>query len=63
MALTIVFHDDFIHTPGVVYNVLRRIGWEQINIFEIISTLTELTLIVRKQDSMKAYEVLEDYAS
>ncbi|MGB2869858.1 MAG: hypothetical protein WBD36_15520 [Bacteroidota bacterium] len=63
VALTIVFHDDFIHTPGVVYNVLRKIAWEQINIFEIISTLTELTLIIRKRDSMKAYEVLEEYAS
>lgn len=34
-------------------------AWENINIFEIVSTNTELTVILRKKDAMKAYEALD----
>lgn len=58
-ALTIVFtSDDFTHTPGVVFNVVRKLAWENINIYEIVSTMTELTFILNKNDSIKAYNVL-----
>lgn len=59
VALTMRFSDDFIHTPGVVFTTIRKLAWENINIFEIISTLSELTLILREKDSMKAYEALQ----
>ncbi len=58
VALTIIFSGDFIHTPGIVFQAVRKLAWENINIFEIISTLTELTFIISKKSSMKAYEVL-----
>jgi aspartokinase len=58
VALTMRFSDDFIHTPGVIFTAIRKLAWENINIFEIISTLSELTLILREKDSMKAYEAL-----
>ena len=58
-ALTIVFtSDDFTHTPGVIFNVVRKLAWENINIYEIVSTMTELTFILNKNDSIKAYNVL-----
>jgi aspartokinase len=63
VALTIIFSDDFIHTPGIVFQIVRRLAWDNINIFEIISTLTELTFIISKKDSMRAYEVLEKIVS
>ena len=59
VALTMRFSDDFIHTPGVIFTTIRKLAWENINIFEIISTLSELTLILREKDSMKAYEALQ----
>ncbi|MFH2027547.1 MAG: hypothetical protein ABIJ08_00265 [Nanoarchaeota archaeon] len=59
VALTMRFSDDFIHTPGVIFTTIRKLAWENINIFEIISTLSELTLILRKADSMKAYDALQ----
>ena len=59
VALTIIFtSDDFIHTPGVIFNAVRKLAWENINIYEIVSTMTELTFILNKKDSMKAYNVL-----
>jgi len=57
-ALTIGFKGDFLHTPGIVFNVVRKLAWENINIYEIVSTLTELTLILSKKDSIKAYDAL-----
>ena len=61
VALTIIFtEDDFTHTPGVIFNAVRKLAWENINIYEIISTMTELTFILNKKDSMKAYDVLQE---
>ena len=64
VALTIIFtSDDFTHTPGVIFNTVRKIAWENINIYEIISTMTELTFILNKKDSIKAYNVLYELVS
>lgn len=60
VSLTIIFSKDFIHTPGIVFQLVRKLAWENMNIFEIISTQTELTFIISKKDSMKAYEVLQE---
>ena len=61
VALTIIFENkDFFDTPGVIFTAIRRIAWEQINIYEIISTMTELTFILNKKDSIKAYNALQE---
>jgi len=61
VSLSIVFTaDDFTHTPGVIFNAVRKLAWDNINIYEIVSTMTELTFILSKKDSMKAYEVLQE---
>lgn len=64
VALTILFTgDDFVHTPGVIFNAVRKLAWENINIYEIVSTMTELTFILSNKDSMKAYDVLQELVS
>ena len=64
VALTIIFTaDDFLHTPGVIFNTVRKLAWENINIYEIVSTMTELTFILNKKDSMKSYDVLHEIIS
>jgi len=61
IALTIIFtKDDFLHTPGIIFNAVRKLAWNNINIFEIVSTMTELTFILSNKDSMKAYDVLQE---
>jgi|TARA_B100001964_G_scaffold235282_1_gene295157 aspartokinase len=60
-ALSIIFSkDDFFDTPGAIFTASRKLAWEQINIFEIVSTMTELTFILSKKDSMKAYNILNE---
>ncbi len=61
VSLTIIFTaDDFLHTPGIIFNAVRKLAWENINIYEIVSTMTELTFILNKRDSMKAYNILQE---
>ena len=59
VSLTLTYSKDFLFTPGIIFNVTRNISWENINIFEIVSTNTELTLIIHKKDAMKGYKALE----
>ena len=61
VALTISFSGhDFFNTPGVIFTAVRKLAWESINIYEIVSTMTELTIILSNKDSMKAYSVLQE---
>ena len=62
VALTIIFDSkEFMSTPGVIFTAIRKLAWEQINIYEIVSTMTELTFILNKKDSMKAYNALQEW--
>ncbi len=61
VSLTLLFEGDFIETPGVIYQTVRRLAWEQINVYEIVSTMTELTVVVSHADSLKGYGVLQDF--
>lgn len=64
VSLTIIFKsEDFTETPGVIFNIVRKLAWDSINIYEIVSTMTELTFILSKKDSMKAYNVLQEMVS
>ena len=59
VSLTLTYSKDFLSTPGVIYNVVRNIAWDNINIYEIVSTNTELTVIIHKKDAVRGYEALE----
>ena len=59
ISLTLTFSKDFLYTPGIIFNIIRNIAWDNINIFEIVSTSTELTVIIHKQNAMKGYKALE----
>jgi len=61
VSLTVIFDGDFLHTPGIVSQVMHRFAWENINIFEIVSTMTELTFVIENKNSIKGYEVLQKY--
>jgi aspartokinase len=59
VLLTLTFPKEFLHTPGVIFNVVRNIAWDNINIYEIVSTNTELSFILSKNDAVKGYKALE----
>jgi predicted transcriptional regulator len=37
------------------------LAWEQINVIEIVSTMNELTFVIKREDSMKAFDVLQGF--
>lgn len=63
VALTVMFTGDFLHTPGVVYEAVRKLSWNTINVYEIVSTTNELTFVIERADSINAYEVLQSFLS
>ncbi len=60
VSVSMSFDKDFPYTPGVIFAVTRKLYWDNINIFEIVSAATELTLIFQKKDAMKAYASLQE---
>ncbi|MBU0628793.1 MAG: hypothetical protein KKC75_06390 [Nanoarchaeota archaeon] len=63
VSLSLSFSGDFLHTPGIISTAARKLNWENVNIYELVSTLTELTFIVSKKDSTKGYDVLQRLVS
>jgi len=59
VSLSLSFSGDFLHTPGIISTATRKLNWENVNIYELVSTLTELTFIVSKKDSAKGYATLQ----
>lgn len=58
-TLSIKFPLEFLETPGFISLITRQLAWHGINIIEIVSTLTELTLALRNEDITKGYRVLQ----
>lgn len=58
-SITIKTPKEMVYTPGVDYAILKRLAWENINIIEILSTYTELTIIFDDKDVEKAFSVLK----
>jgi aspartokinase len=54
---------DHLYTPGVIFQPVRKLMWDNVNIYEIISTSTELIFIIAKKDASKAYNSLQDLLS
>jgi len=60
VSLTISLSKDFLSTPGVLALATRKLSWNNINIFENISTMTELIFIVAQKDAVKAYNTFQE---
>ena len=59
VVISLMYSRDFLFTPGVLYNVLRFLTWENINIFNITLTPQELSLVISRKDTMRCYNTLE----
>ena len=58
VSLAMGFSKDFFYTPGILAKATRKLHWHNINVYENISTLTELIFIVHKKDATRAYNAL-----
>lgn len=61
VALTLIFSGDFLQTPGIVYEAVRKLAWEEVNMIEIVSTMNELTFVISRENSLKAFSVLQSF--
>ncbi len=59
VVVSLTYSKDFLFSPGIMYNVLRFIAWENINIVGIILTPKELNLVILREDTIKCYQTLE----
>ncbi len=59
VSLTMSFSKEFLYTPGILARVTRELAWENINVYENISTMTELIFIITKKDAVRGYKVLQ----
>jgi len=58
-ALTIKIPKEAVETVGFFYVITKALNWNSINIIEIVSTLTELTFIVREDDVSQSFMVMK----
>lgn len=58
-SLTINIPITAIETVGLFYIASRALNWENINIVDIVSTLTEMTFIVNENNTAKSFNVLK----
>jgi len=65
VAMILVSGGDFIDTPGVVYRVVKPLYEAEINIIEIISSVTSIVVFVDRSVRQEAFEqvkeAFEDY--
>lgn len=58
-GITINFSTKVAKQAGFFYLLTRALAWEDISIVEIISTLTELTIVVKEKDVTNAYHAIK----
>jgi aspartokinase len=59
-SVTLKISESAVETPSLFYLATKALNWENVNIVEIISTLTEMTFIIEENEAPKAFKVLKD---
>ena len=59
VVISLTYSKDFLFTPGIMYNILRFVAWENVNIISIILTFQELSLVISRDDTIRCYNILE----
>jgi aspartokinase len=60
VSIALRFNEKFQSTPGVIANIARKLAWDNINIVEIVSTMTELNVIIHEVNLTRAYQTLQE---
>jgi len=60
--ITVRFNEEnYIEVPNVIYTLLSALAGKRINIIEIISTFTEISLIVKEKDMQQTVSALKHF--
>ena len=57
-AVTLRFPREIVGTPGVHYSILKQLAMRSINVIEVVSTYTELTIILESHNVERAFQAL-----
>lgn len=58
-SITIRLPKEATLNPGVFYFFLKSLAWENVNIIEVVSAYRELTLILERKDTNKAFSIIQ----
>jgi hypothetical protein len=61
-AVTLQLTSESHRTPGIYHGILKRLAWDKVNLVNLISTHTELTLIIERDQTGAAFSVLSTLA-
>lgn len=59
-SITIKFPTDIVEQPGVYYTVLKALAWSGISLAEVVSTYSELTVILPERDVDRAFGLIKN---
>jgi hypothetical protein len=62
VSISLTYSKEFLFTPGVLYDVVRFLTWENINVISIILTSTEMSIIINQKNLMRCYKTLARFA-
>jgi aspartokinase len=57
-SVSLKFSEEYFETIGITYEVLRTMTWNKINLVEVVSTYTEITLIIYQKDTQRLIDIL-----
>jgi hypothetical protein len=60
-ALTIRLPAKVVTIPGVHYSILKQLAWHDINVVEVVSTYTELSIVLSNADVDRAFAALKSF--
>ncbi|MEN8252923.1 MAG: hypothetical protein ABFQ62_00925 [Patescibacteria group bacterium] len=62
VAITISFSPEYLTIPNVIYTIIAQIALQRVNIREIVSTYTELSIVIDEKEMQKAIEALQVFS-
>jgi hypothetical protein len=57
-SLSLRFSAQYLHTPNTIFALIRPFALSRINIVEVVSTYTELTVVVAEGDLQAAFAIM-----
>jgi len=60
-SITVRLPAKAVGTPGVHYSILKQLAWHDINVVEVVSTYTELSIVLANADVDRAFVVLKGF--
>ncbi len=58
VAITVTFSNNYIPEPNVIYAILTRLAAKRVNLIEIVSTYTALTMVIERKEMETAVNQL-----